>query len=172
MKATTKSILYYCQQITNTTHNIRSLHAGPQLTLSSVRNTFWPVNGRNVVRYVIRKCVTCFKFNPRRQEPLMGNLPQVRLRASRPFSSTGVDFAGPILIKEGTLRSRKLVKAYVCVFVCLTTKALHIELAGDLSTKTFLNTLKRFVARRGLCKNIYSDNPTNFVGSNNELKKM
>lgn len=60
----------------------------------------------------------------------------------------------------------------MCLFICFTTKAVHIELFSDLSTQAFLNSLKRFVSRRGLCKRIYSDNGTNFVGVKNELKKI
>lgn len=60
----------------------------------------------------------------------------------------------------------------MCLFICFTTKAVHIELANDLSTSSFLNCLKRFISRRGLCKRLYSDNATNFVGAQNELMKI
>ena len=102
----------------------------------------------------------------------MGDLPVQRITPSRPFEHTGVDYAGPILLKDGTTRSRIMVKGYICVFVCLATKAVHLELANDLSTPTFINCLKRLVSRRGLCTNIYSDNGKNFVGAAGELKSL
>jgi hypothetical protein len=71
--------------------------------------------------------------------PIMGNLPKSRVEPTRPFSISGVDYAGPIYIKECRGRSRRTVKAYICVFVCFSTKAVHLELVGDLTTQTFLN---------------------------------
>lgn len=149
----------------------RHLHAGAQTVLAAVRRKFWPIHGKSAVKRILHKCVTCSRLRPKFIYPLMGDLPPSRVAPERPFSTVGVDFAGPILVKDGTLRTRKLVKAYLCIFVCFATKAVHIELAGGLSTEIFLNTLKRFVARRGLCKVIYSDNATNFVGARNELEK-
>lgn len=150
----------------------KTLHGGVQMVLSSVRNKFWIINGKNTVRRVLHQCLTCFRIKPIATMPLMGQLPSARVNPSMPFSSTGIDFAGPILVKDGTLRCRKLVKTYVCVFVCLCTKAIHLELVGDLTTNCFLNALKRFIARRGFCNNIYSDNGTNFVGANNYLNEI
>lgn len=66
----------------------------------------------------------------------------------------------------------KTKKAYVCLFICLATKAVHIELASDLSTDTFLNCLKRFLSRRGSCKVIWSDNGTNYVGAKHVLSEF
>ena len=102
----------------------------------------------------------------------MGDLPSVRVKSSPPFSTTGVDFAGPITLRRGHTRKPTYVKAYVCVFVCLTTKAVHLELVSDLSTEAFLAALRRFVARRGCPYKILSDNGTNFVGANHELQKL
>lgn len=149
----------------------RLFHAGPQAVLSSVRSRFWPIHGKNTVKGVIRKCIVCLKAQPKTLTPLMGDLPEARLTQTRPFLTTGLDMAGPMLVKDGTLRARKLVKCYACIFVCFATKAVHIELVGDLTTVSFLNCLKRFVSRRGLCKTIYSDNGTNFIGAKGELKK-
>ncbi|XP_043257974.1 uncharacterized protein LOC122400519 [Colletes gigas] len=103
--------------------------------------------------------------------PLMGDLPAERVTPSRPFYTCGVDYAGPYLIKDRT-RTRTTTKGYMCLFVCFATKAVHIELAIDLSTNAFLNCLMRFISRRGLCQDIYSDNGTNFIGARNELREL
>ncbi|XP_066248815.1 uncharacterized protein [Euwallacea similis] len=99
----------------------------------------------------------------------MGELPKARVTPSRPFLSVAVDYAGPFELKDGKTRSRKLIKGYISIFVCLATKAVHSEVIMDLTSDGFLSMLKRFVSRRGLCSHIYSDNATNFVGCNNEL---
>ncbi|XP_055909612.1 uncharacterized protein LOC129944287 [Eupeodes corollae] len=91
---------------------------------------------------------------------------------SRPFSHTGVDYAGPIEIKSWKARGAKILKGYFAVFICLATKAIHLEVVSDLTTSAFLAAFKRFTARRGSCKKTYSDCGTNFVGANNELTKM
>jgi hypothetical protein len=102
----------------------------------------------------------------------MGNLPKQRVQVLRVFTNVGVDFCGPFYIKEKKYRNRTRLKAYVCVFVCLTIKAVHFELVSDLSSDGFIAALRRFAARRGLPSHIYSDNGTNFVGANNQLREM
>ena len=102
----------------------------------------------------------------------MGNLPQNRLKFYRPFLNVGVDFCGPFYTKEHRRRNRTRIKTYVAIFVCFTTKAVHLELANDLTTEAFLACLKRFFSRRGRAQSVYSDNATNFVGANNEIKEL
>lgn len=99
----------------------------------------------------------------------MGNLPSVRVQPCRAFLNVGLDYGGPFSIR---VSRNKTTKAYLCLFVCLVTKAVHLELATDLSTSAFLNALRRFIARRGKCTNIYSDNGSNFKGANNELQEL
>ncbi|KMQ85993.1 hypothetical protein RF55_15172 [Lasius niger] len=99
----------------------------------------------------------------------MGDLPASCVTPLPPFAKSGVDYAGPFSIK---VNRNKTGKAYLCVFVCFVTKAVHLEIVSDLSTTTFLNALKRFLARRGKCISIYSDNGTAFIGANNALKEM
>ncbi|XP_066251914.1 uncharacterized protein [Euwallacea similis] len=148
----------------------RTFHAGIQGTLSHVRQKYWPINGKQIVKTHVGKCVTCFRVSPNAAIiPKMGELPKSRVTPSRPFLSVAVDYAGPFELKDGKTRSRKLIKGYISIFVCLATKAVHIEVITDLTSDGFLSMLKRFVSRRGLCSNIYSDNATNFVGCNNEL---
>ncbi|XP_034944514.1 uncharacterized protein [Chelonus insularis] len=102
----------------------------------------------------------------------MGNLKESRSTPSRQFTHCGVDFARPFLVKDVTLRNRKIVKTYMCLFVCFSTEAIHLKLAFDLSTDGFLMCLRRLFARREKCSCIYSDNGINFVGEKNELYRL
>ena len=102
----------------------------------------------------------------------MGQLPLDRVQPSRPFSITGVDYAGPFSIIKKNQRSIHSLKAYVAIFICFATRAIHIEVVFDLTSEAFLAALKRFIARRGTCAKMFSDNGTNFVGANNDMKEM
>ena len=97
----------------------------------------------------------------------MGNFPECRLEPGIVFRNTGVDYFGPIIIKE----RRSEVKVYGCLFVCMATRACHLELVDDLSTDHFIMALKRFTGRRWRPQRIYSDNGTNSVEANSELLK-
>ena len=102
-----------------------------------------------------------------------GNLQKRRIQVPlRPFINTGVDYAGPLYHQTSSRRTSRLEKFYICIFVCFASKAVHIELALDLSSEAFLNALKRFIARRGKPQNIYSDNGTNFVGASRQLTEL
>jgi hypothetical protein len=149
------------------------LHAGAQATLAAIRRRYWILSGRTVIRQVIHHCLNCFKAKPTCANPKTANLPEHRVQPGRPFQTCGVDYAGPVLIRESRGRGKRaLLKSYIVIFVCFTTKAIHIELVTELTTAEFLAALRRFVARRGLPQNIYSDNATNFVGANNELIEL
>lgn len=148
----------------------RNLHAGVQVLLTALRQNYWIIGGRNTVKGIISKCITCFRVKPSYLYKKMASLPKDRVNIQRPFSVVGIDFAGPFNMKDGKVRNRVIVKGYLCLFICFCTKATHLELVGDLSAKSFLNCLKRFTARRGLCSKIYSDNATNFVGSHHFMQ--
>ncbi|XP_067214199.1 uncharacterized protein [Linepithema humile] len=147
----------------------RDLHAGSLALLAAIREQYWIIAARSAIRSVLRKCVTCFRRQPISPTQLMGNLPAERITPSRPFSNVGVDYAGPYTIK---ISRNKTSKAYLCLSICLATKAVHFEIVSDLTTAGFLNALKRFISRRGRCKTIISDNGTNFVGANNTLQQL
>ncbi|XP_076384154.1 uncharacterized protein LOC143262078 [Megalopta genalis] len=149
--------------------HVQNHHSGLTATLYLVRQLYWPIDGKNITRKIIRQCVKCFRCNPPMTNYVMGNLPAARVLESRPFTNVGVDCCGPFYIKERRYRNRNRVKIYVTVFVCFATKAVHLEVVSDMSSEAFLAALKRFIARRGICRNIYSDNGTNFVGANNEM---
>lgn len=168
-------ILPYKHQLTELiikAEHIKNLHAGVQNLLSILRLTYWPINGKNMVKKVIGSCIKCFRVKPNCSKFLMGQLPYSRVTPSRPFSQCAVDYAGPIFIKDGVRRKSQLIKAYICIFVCLAVRAVHIELVHDLTTDSFLNALKRFISRRGKPNDIYSDNGLNFVGANNYFVEL
>lgn len=79
-------------------------HSGAQNVLGNLRLQYWPMNGIRLIKKIIKKCVTCFRFNAQVSSQIMSPLPLDRVQESRPFSKTGIDFAGPILIKSSSLR--------------------------------------------------------------------
>ncbi|XP_059225785.1 uncharacterized protein LOC131997922 [Stomoxys calcitrans] len=147
------------------------LHAGAQCLLAAIRQQFWPIGGRKLIASIISKCVRCFRMKPKLLQNVMGNLPSDRVRPNRAFHTTGIDFCGPFFYKS-EVKSRPPVKCYICIFICFSTKATHLEVVQDLSTPSFLCSLRRFVATRGKPKTIWSDNASNFVGAKNELDEL
>lgn len=151
--------------------HLRLLHAGPQLLMSSLREQFWPIGGRTLARKVVKQCIICTRYRAKTMEPLMGHLPASRVTQSYPFQICGTDFAGPFQISSKIGRGNRISKCYLCLFICFSTKAIHLETVSDLSTSAFLSCLRRFISRRGKPKQIYCDNGTNFVGAGNELSR-
>ncbi|GFU87483.1 uncharacterized protein TNCV_2446171 [Trichonephila clavipes] len=110
------------------------------------------------------------KTKPIVSTQIMRNLPKERLITDYPFNCPGVDFSGPFFIKNKGQRKGNLFKVYICIKVCFVFKAVHIELVSDLTSQAFIAALKRFMARRGKCAKLFSDNGKNFVGASNEIK--
>lgn len=152
----------------------RLFHCGHEQVLATLRRKYWILSGRRLVKKIIHKCIKCFKVNPTVSTQIMGNLPIHRVNAyERPFMNCGIDYAGPISLRESRRRGKiAITKVYIAIFVCFAVKSVHIEIVSDLTTDCFIAALKRFIGRRGLCKNIYSDNGTTFVGANTKLKEI
>lgn len=154
-----------------------TMHGGVQLMMQYLRIAYWIPRMREELRMFVHRCVVCVRMSQETAEQLMGNLPADRIRPAKPFSRTGVDFAGPYTMRARAGRPTRskdanntTEKGYVAVFVCLVTRAIHLEVVTGLSSTAFIAALRRFIARRGFCEHIYSDNGTNFVGANKELK--
>lgn len=130
---------------------------------------FWILSPKRAIYHCLSKCIRCYRVHPNPLEPFMSDLPATRVNQVKPFSIVGVDYGGPFRIKLGKHRGAKIGKAYLCLFVCFTTKALHLETVSDLSSEAFIAALRRFVGRRGRVSIIYSDCGTNFIGANNLL---
>ncbi|CAB4021922.1 uncharacterized protein LOC110248158 [Paramuricea clavata] len=141
-------------------------HGRRGITLNHLRGRYWIINANSRVRNYISRCVDCRKFRARTAKEKMADLPKDRLTSAAPYTYCGVDLLGPCLIKDG----RKELKRYGVLFICLNSRAIHLESANSLETDSFLNTLRRFIARRGPVGEIRSDRGTNLIGAAKELK--
>ncbi|XP_067667338.1 uncharacterized protein [Haliotis asinina] len=139
------------------------------LALLSAR--YWIISAREEIREYEKECPWCRRVKAKPIVQIMAPLPQVRLKYSlRAFDQTGVDFAGPFMTIQG--RGKQRVKRYLCLFTCLATRAVHLEMAYCLDSDSFLNAFYRMVNRRGLPSVVVSDNGTNFTGAVKELKLL
>ena len=145
----------------------KNLHGGPQLTLYTLRRNIWIPGGLSVVKGVLYRCKPCIRFDAKLLQPQMGDLPRERVVPSFAFSHCGLDYCGPFYTKNGT---RTLLKTYVAIFICFSTKAVHIEPVMSLTKDDCLAAIKRFVSRRGIPDEIYSNNSTTFIGTKGELE--
>ncbi len=152
-------------------HSVYS-HAGPIAMASILASSFVIPNLRNLLKHVSRSCLTCQKAYARPLSHMMGMLPEARTTPAPPFWRTGVDFAGPLTLRLGHTRKPALVKCYVVVFVCLTTKAVHLDLCSSLATSDYLAAFQRFVSRRGCPAEMFSDNGSNFQGAREEIRQL
>ena len=129
-----------------------NLHVGREQTLSSLRSKYWIPACRGIIRSVITSCLYCKRERIKPAPPFMSDIPEDRLCIDeKPFTNTGVDYLGPYHIKlsKRTRSNQATAKRYVALFTCLTTRAVHLEIAGDLSTDAFVLALRRLISRRG-----------------------
>lgn len=145
--------------------HVHMRHAGSSTMMAVLACTYHIQRLKPYLKAMTHQCPICLRRAARTSQVLMGQLPAARVQPSAPFSHVGVDFAGPFLIRRGHTRRPVLEKTYLCLFVCFATKAVHIEVASDMTSLTFLACLSRFVGRRGAPSHIYSDNGSNFLGS-------
>ena len=163
----------------------RQLHAGINQTLICVRDKYWILRGRQIVRAVVKSCLTCRKVNPVRLQVQQAPLPRDRISESTPFETVGIDFTGPLYVYERAPKlkvvgenKRKVLsydgvaynKAYICLYTCAVTRAVHLELVQDLTSAAFVRSFRRFTSTRGMPRTIYSDNANTFKGAEKDLK--
>ena len=151
-------------------HRIHA-HVGPSFLQYTIAQRFWILSARQRIRHRCYQCVRCFRARPRMTQPKMGNLPVARTMPAPPFHHTGMDYCGPFPARVSHLRRAIQVKLYLCIFIRLSSKAVHLEEAQDISTDMFLDVLERFISRRGAPLHLYSDCGTNFVGAARKLQR-
>ena len=144
-------------------------HQGRGLTCAEIRSHgFWILGLHRLVKRLIHSCVVCSRLRGKPCEQKMSDLPADRLSPGPPFLLCGTDLFGPFLVKCG----RREVKRYGVMFTCLVSRAVHLEVVYSLSTDSFLNSFRRFVALRGPVRQLRCDQGTNFVGARGELLRM
>lgn len=158
---------HFTQLLISHTH-IRLHHLGVRIVLSELRSTFWILRARCNIKKVLHRCLPCKMARNSSGQVIEAPLPSQRVTPQKPFAVTGVDFAGPLYVREG----RSATKCYITLFTCATTRALHLELCSDMSTDKFLHAFQRFVGRRGVPHTIYSDNAQTFHSTNRELTDL
>lgn len=152
--------------------HMKLLHGGIALTMNLLRSRYWIIGLKSLVKKCFRECVVCTRFKATTTQPQMGELPRVRVNPGRPFEESGVDFGGPIQMRCSKGRGQKSFKGYIALFICMKTRAIHLEAVSDLTSQGFIAAYRRFVSRRGHCAELWSDNGLNFVGAAKELSQM
>ncbi|XP_062533439.1 uncharacterized protein LOC134202468 [Armigeres subalbatus] len=146
----------------------RFCHQNRETIVNEMRQFYEIPRLRSVVCKVIENCMACRIRRAIPNAPPMAPLPKVRVTPYvRPFTFVGVDYFGPVLVKIG----RSNAKRWIALFTCLTVRAVHLEIVYSLSKESCVMAVRRFVSRRGAPAEIFSDNGTNFVGANNQLKQ-
>ncbi|OXA44276.1 hypothetical protein Fcan01_20417 [Folsomia candida] len=135
--------------------HILNQHAGVQFLMGRIREKCWILQGRRAIKKVVSACVTCRRFTTKKPCVPPASLPEDRVKTAQAFQITGVDLAGPIILRNQT-------KCWMVLFTCAVYRCVHLELVTSLSTEDFLMALWRFISRRGRPTKIYSDNGTNF----------
>ncbi|KAK3106560.1 hypothetical protein FSP39_022546 [Pinctada imbricata] len=143
-------------------------HMGKNATLSILRERFWIVGANSYLKSVISKCAICKRYQSPPMTQKMANLPSERLEPDEPpFTRVGMDYFGPFELK----RERSSVKRYGVIFTCLNSRALHLEVAFSLDTDSCIDAIRKFIARRGKPKFMRSDNGTNLIGAEREMRE-
>ena len=152
-------------------HN-RVKHGGINVTLTALREQYWILKGRQLVKTILRKCVVCKKLEgvPYSSQRVP-DLPACRVSEDPPFAHTGLDFAGPLYFAEPRSGSDSS-KAYICLFMCASTRAVHLELTHGLNVPNFLLAFRKFAAHRGLPATILSDNAKTFKSASKEIRTI
>ena len=147
-----------------------SNHSGTNRVLA-LSAWFWLPGAQEEIRDCEKACMVCRRRRVQPATQIMAPLPAVRAQMWLPaFTNISVDFAGPFLTKQG--RGKTRFKRYLCLFACMNTPAVHLEMAHGLDTDSFLNAFYRMTSRRGFPAQVISDNGTNFVGAERELRQL
>ncbi|XP_053956165.1 uncharacterized protein LOC128861814 [Anastrepha ludens] len=150
-------------------HHCTMKHQNHEATISNIRQKYWIPRIRQMLRRVIAGCKYCQVRKTEPHAPMMGPLPEDRLKPYvRPFTYTGLDYFGPISVTIG----RRTEKRWVALFTCLTVRAIHLDIAHDLSTDSCIIVMRNFMNRRGVPTRLRSDNGKNFIGANEEAKRF
>ena len=158
---------YFTELIIRDIHT-DTLHAGTSQTLLSIRQSYWIPQGRITVRKILKRCVICKKIEGGPYKtPRFPDFPAERVRKAKPFSYSGVDYFGPLYVRDHD----DIVKVWISLFTCMSVRAVHMEVARDMTAEQFLHCFRRFTSQRGTPQIMYSDNAPHFKLVNKTLEQ-
>lgn len=139
-------------------------HNGVRDTLNFLQSRYWIRKGRSFVRKILHRCVNCKRVEGKTLKyPSPPDLPKERLDSSRSFNSVGIDYAGPVFVKDVFNRDLPTKKCWIVIITCASSRALCLDVSKDYSGDSCIEILRRFSSRRGSPKCIISDNGSNFT---------
>jgi len=147
-------------------------HPGTSAMISIISHGHYIIGIKRELKKIARSCPVCVRVNAMPMSQRMGKLPKSRTELQPPFHMCGVDFAGPVTLRVGAVRKPVYMKSYLCLFVCMATRAVHIEVVQSLETTDFMAALHRFANRRGMPSEMFSDNGSNFLGTAKEIENI
>lgn len=162
------------------------MQCGPQACIAYLRHRFWNMR-KTMRRFIGHDCTVCIRHRKATAEQFMGQLPAARVATAYPFVRVGIDPAGPSSFRktastamqlraaakpDSTYREPTTIKGWIVVFVCLVTRAVHLDVVKGMTIEHFLDTLARFTSRRVMCSEMLSDNCTTFVGAKNGIQRV
>ena len=147
--------------------HVNVMHNKSNQTLTDLRKRYWITKPRNLIKTVIKECITCRKHEGKSYTyPNKSSLPKERVTANYAYENMGIDYLGPVYVKDIYAKSNETHKAWIALTTCTTTRAVYLDLVSDCSGPTCVNLLKRLISTHGAPKVMISDNGTNFISSN------
>lgn len=148
----------------------RILHSGVNMTISKLRQLFWIPRIRQLVRKLLRRCVICRNVEGKLYcAPNHPLIPSIRLQKATPFTATGIDFTGALVIRDN---NGTISKSYICLFTCAATRAIHLHVVTCLTKNSFLQAFRRFTRWKSIPKVVVTDNATTFVSANEKINRL
>ncbi|UYV65562.1 hypothetical protein LAZ67_3004702 [Cordylochernes scorpioides] len=146
-------------------YHLKFCHAGVLFLMNELREKYWILQSRIAVKRVVRQCVTCRRLTAKSVITEEVPLPKERIMTTNVFEIIGVDLTGPLYLKGQA-------KVWIVIYTCSVYRAVHLDLVNSLSTKTFIQSLERFIRIYGRPTMIFSDNGRNFVGTDNFFQQI
>ena len=136
---------YFTALVVNEAHT-DVMHSGVEATLSKTRSRYWIIRGRQTIKCIIKKSITCLRKTYVARSP---DLPTYRMISMHGCQSTGTAFAGPLFVKDNYSKRSEMNKCCIRLFTWATSRAVHWGLTPDMMTSAFIRSVKRFISRRG-----------------------
>ena len=148
-------------------------HAGPTFIMGMLNREFYLVHGKKEVKRILLKCFHRGCLKPvALGDQQMAPLPATRIDNMTCYHNVSVDLFGPIVIKAHENNDKVTKKVYGCIFTCLVSRGIHLELMPSMGTDAFLDAFRKFCARKGCPTEMYSDNALYFKAADKELRAL